>query len=174
MKFFAKTAALAAAMLAGLPAASMANSTLTQYIPVYATVAPGCTLSTSALSFGTYYPFGNNTSSPLIATAPITVQCNYGSTPQLTIYGAQRNSVATPGSTAVFGTMINSNTALNNAGINYTFALDNPLNANPNSNTPATWTSGNAVTYTLTGTLQAGINAATGQYSDQLQANLTF
>ena len=124
--------------------------------------------------FGTYSPFGNNASSPLIATAPITVQCNYGSTPQLTITEAQENSIVSPGSSAAYGAMVNSNTTLNVAAVNYTFGLNNPLNANPNSNTPATWTSANAVTYTLTGTMQAGMNVATGQYSDQLQANLTF
>ena len=133
---------------------------------------PSCTLSVSDLGFGNYDVFGANATTAMTATAPIVVQCNYGATPQLQIYGNAGNSVAIPGGTAAWSDMLNNNNSA--FALQYIYGLDNPLNVNTNSNTPATWTAGKPVTYTLTGTIPAGTNTATGNYNGQLQANLTF
>jgi spore coat protein U-like protein len=87
MKFhtYLGTAALAGLAAAGshffAPAAAAASQTAN--LGVSATVSTNCTISTTALGFGSYDPVGANASADLDGTGGLTVACTKGATATL-------------------------------------------------------------------------------------------
>ena len=76
--------AAAAALGVGLAGGAIA-ATATGNIAVSATVTASCSMTVPTLAFGNYDPIVANASSPLTASANITVKCSSGFTPTLAL-----------------------------------------------------------------------------------------
>lgn len=75
-----------------IPAVTFADSA-TATIAVSATVRRNCTITTTPLAFGTYDPVVANATTPLDATATVTIACTMG-TPAMIGLDAGSNAVA--------------------------------------------------------------------------------
>lgn len=83
-------------LLAGAPG-TFAGSASTS-LAVSATVATNCTITTSAVNFGTYDPVVVNASAPLDGTGTVTVACTKGTNATIGL-GAGANSAQASGTT---------------------------------------------------------------------------
>jgi spore coat protein U-like protein len=168
---------LASALLvAGSIVASVAPAiaaTATSDITVSADVAADCTISTSALSFGSYYQISSHASSPLDATGTVTTTCTTGSGPKITL-GQGSNPAGTSTDAAPLR-------RLNDGGTNY---LSYSLYQDSGHTTVWGNTAGTAASPTADGTAQittiygrvAGAQAPVpaGTYTDTVTATVTF
>jgi spore coat protein U-like protein len=75
---------VAAAMIAAAPSvSSVSAATATANLAVSATVANNCTVSTTALAFGTYDPVVANATADLDGSGRVTVACTRGTAPTI-------------------------------------------------------------------------------------------
>ena len=77
---FQRSVALAAALAAtlGWSSATMFAATATASLSVTATVANNCSISTTALAFGSYDPVTTHASAPLDSTGTVVISCTKG------------------------------------------------------------------------------------------------
>src|SRR5260370_490689 len=76
---------LAVAAVALMSASAFAQGTGTINLSVSATVSANCTISTSALAFGSYDPVSANASAALDGTGGVTVTCTNGAAAAITL-----------------------------------------------------------------------------------------
>jgi len=158
---------------------ALAGSTPTN-LAVSAQVDANCTISTSAVAFGSYDPVSANASSALNGNGSVTIACTKGSAPAITLdlganpVGSQRNMKITGGGSDVLG-----------------YQLFQPPNATPGTAcsfpgssvwgtsvaqtfTPTSPTSKAGRTYNVCGTVAAGQDVSVGSYQDTVVATVNF
>jgi spore coat protein U domain-containing protein, fimbrial subunit CupE1/2/3/6 len=173
---------LAVAALLGIGAVMVAPKAhagnATSNLSVTASVTANCTISTSAVAFGSYDPVVANASNPLNASGSVTIACTKGSAPNVTMdLGAHASG----------GNRYMSDGGSNTLG----YQLYQPPSTTPND--PCTFpgsqvwgTSGSAIftptapgsksarTYNVCGTVAAGQDVAVGSYADTVVATVNF
>jgi spore coat protein U domain-containing protein, fimbrial subunit CupE1/2/3/6 len=156
-----------AALVAGLvgatqPAvnAAAANSNFT----VSASVAANCSISAGALAFGAYDPVTANASTDLDQTSTITVACTKGSTGVVSLNNGSNAS----GSTR----RMKSGTDF----LSYEMYSDSGRSTVWNASNTVSYTAASKATsgLTLYGRVAAGQDVPVGNYSDTVQATITF
>lgn len=175
-----RATALALASLFGLSIAPAHAGSSTQNLPVSASVAANCTISTNALAFGAYDPVVTNASTALNGSGSVAIACTKGSAPAITLglgannVGSVRNMKITGGGTDLLG-----------------YELYQPPNTTPGTacSFPGTqvWGSSGAAiftptapsskasrTYNVCGTVAAGQDVAVGSYQDTVVATVNF
>jgi spore coat protein U-like protein len=162
------------AVLVGTPA-SAGNAT--SNLPVSATVTANCTISTSAVAFGSYDPVSANASTALPGNGSVTIACTKGSAPNITLD---------------LGSNPTGSTRRMKAGAEFlTYELYQPANTTPNTACTGTetqvWgTTGAAIftptspgskagrTYNVCGTVAPGQDVSVGTYNDTVVATVNF
>ena len=175
--------ALALATLLGVSAAVLAPKAhagqAQQNLAVSAQVNANCTISTSALAFGSYDPVVANASTALNGTGSVTIACTKGSAPNITLdnganFASSTRNMKNTGNTDLLQ-----------------YALYQPPNTTPGTactfpGTQAWGTSGAAIftptsptgkaarTYNVCGTVSAGQDISVGTYQDTVVATVNF
>ena len=166
---------VAATIAASKAHAGSANTNLA----VSAQVNANCTISTSALAFGTYDPVVANAATALNGTGSITIACTKGSAPNVTLdngqnYASSTRNMKNTGNTDVLA-----------------YALYQPPNTTPGTactfpGSQAWGTSGAAIftptspaskaarTYNVCGTVSAGQDISVGTDQDTVVAAVNF
>jgi spore coat protein U-like protein len=164
-------AAAAGAVLAmSLPAFA---ATATQSLTVSASVANNCTISTTAVNFGTYDPLsGTDTDN----TGSVTITCTKGTSATIALDTGAHASGSTRRMDDGSGNVL-------------TYELYHPANLNPGAGaayatvwgtsganlfSPAAAPSKAARTFTVSGRITAGQDVAAGNYTDTVQATVNF
>jgi spore coat protein U-like protein len=151
---------------------SFASGTATSDLSVSASVADNCTISTSALAFGSYDPISANASSDLDNTGSVSVTCTSGASANVTL---GQGSNADTGSTDA--------APLRRMADGSSHYLSYSLFSDTNRSTAWGNTSGTGVDHTGTGSsasltvygrITAGQNVPAGSYSDTVVATVTF
>lgn len=155
---------LAVTAVAAPHGARAANTTTT--MAVTATVQPSCTVSATALAFGTYNPLS---ASPLDGTSTITVNCTTGTT-----YTVGLNAGTAGGATVTTRQMV-----LNANTLNYTLYRDSGRTNNwgntPGTDTPASATATtSAAALTVYGRIPALQNVPAGAYADTVTVTVNY
>ncbi len=167
-------AILASTVLAGgllLTAPSLAG-TATSNLEVTATVAANCTITTSAVAFGSYDPIGTNKTAALDNTGSVTVTCTNGSAVTVTL-GQGANAAATSTDAAPLR-------RLKDAGTNhlayslFSDAARTVVWGNTTATGKADTGTGLASLLTVYGRVPQDQNVPTGSYSDTVVATVTF
>ncbi|MBD2665454.1 hypothetical protein B6N60_04408 [Richelia sinica FACHB-800] len=153
------------------PMAAMA-STASSNLSVSASVSPSCTISTSALSFGSYDPVSANTSLALNGTGSVTTTCTNGAS--ATIILDQGSNPSGGSSNAAPLRMMS-----NGSGNNLSYALyQDSARTTTWGNTAGTGLgvigSGTSQTNTIYGSIAGGQNVPVGNYSDTVVATISF
>lgn len=144
----------------------------TANLDVSASVSANCTITTSALAFGSYDPVSAHASSPLDGTGAVNVTCTSGSSGAITL-GQGANSDTGSTDDAPLRRMTDGSTSF----LSYSLFQD--------ASRTEIWgnTSGTGVTHVGTGTenaitiygrVSAGQNVPAGSYSDTVVATVTF
>ncbi len=168
--------ATAAALGFGLSGGAMA-ATANGSIAVSASVSASCSLTVPTLAFGTYDPVVANASSPLTATANITVKCSSGFTPTITLNDGANASGTTKrmlnGAANYLTYNIFQPTDLTGAGAAGCTATEWGSVAGAVAIT-GTWDAATSNNYRLCGNVPAGQTPPAGAYADTVTATLTF
>lgn len=160
--------ALIIMLVAAYPAKLFAGSASAS-LSVSATVANNCTISTSALAFGSYDPIGTNASAPMDGTGSVTITCTKGAT---TTIGLDAGSNA-PGS-GTTRAMITASVKLD-----YELYSDSGRtavwgNSGASLFTPPAAPNRNPRSFTVFGRIPAGQDVASGSYTDSVLATVNF
>ena len=147
-------------------------------LAVSAQVNANCTITTSAVAFGSYDPVSANAASALPGTGSVTIACTKGSAPSITLglglnsAGSQRNMKIVGGGTDVLGYQL------------FQPPDTTPGTACPGSTvwdasvggtfTPTAPTTKAARTYNVCGTVAAGQDVSVGTYNDTVVATVNF
>ena len=157
-------------VLAGtlVTATSIPADSATATIAVSATVRRNCTITTSPLAFGSYDPVVANATTPLDATAAVTIACTMG-TPATIGLGAGANALASQRRLA--------NGA--NAHMNYQMFLDSAHatvwgNDTANHLDAGTAPSKEPRAYLVYGRIPPGQDVPIGPFSDSVVATVNF
>jgi len=175
---------LALAALIGLGAAAVAPKAHAgnagTSLSVTASVSANCTISTSAVAFGSYDPVVANASTALNGTGSVTIACTKGSAPNITLdlganaAASQRNMKLQPGGPDLLA-----------------YQLYQPPSTTPSTActfpgsqiwgtsgaqifTPTSPASKASRTYNVCGTVSAGQDVAVGSYQDTVTATVNF
>lgn len=143
-------------------------------------VNANCTLSTSAVAFGSYNPIGANQTSDLNSIGTITIACVKGTAPTIGL-GLGANASGTsrrmqdttvPGNYLPYELYLPSGTAPN-AACSFPGATVWGTSG-ANLFTPGAAANTSARTYNVCGTIAAGLNPAIGSYQDTVVATVNF
>jgi spore coat protein U-like protein len=167
---FQRSVALAAALAAtlGWSSATMFAATATASLSVTATVANNCSISTTALAFGSYDPVTTHASAPLDSTGTVVISCTKGAAATI---GLNTGSNAS-GSTR----------RMANGGVFLTYEMYKETaktniwgNAGVDLYDAGTAPSSAAQTFTVYGRVSAGqTGAVAGSYGDTVTATVNF
>lgn len=153
-----------------LVAGSSQAGTATANIAVSATIVANCTISASALAFGSYDPIVTNAAANLDNTATLTTTCTTGSAPTITLDQGVNPAI---GSTAVAPARQLASGATNRLA--YALYSDSARTTVWGSIGVATPTaSGTAQTNTVYGRITSAQNKPVGTYTDTVVATVTF
>lgn len=159
----------ALALFSVVPASA---TTTTANLSVTATVVANCTISTTALAFGSYDPVSTHSSSPLEATGGVVVTCTSGASTAVTLgQGSNPNS----GSSDTVPLRRMSDGGTNR--LSYTLYQDmgrNTVWGNTAGTSVAHTGTGTATTLTVFGRVAGAQNVPAGSYSDTVVATITF
>lgn len=140
----------------------------TNTLPVSVMVMANCSLSSAALSFGSYDPIGANQISPLDGLATFQIACTKGANVIITLNNGVNSSNAvgatramTDGSGHYLSYELYSNPARNQI-----WSLTNPISFIPISSA--------TLTETVYGRIPSGQNQAAGSYIDTVTISATF
>ncbi|MDP9151155.1 MAG: spore coat U domain-containing protein [Myxococcota bacterium] len=146
--------------------------TATQNLSVTATIAANCTISTTAVAFGSYDPIVTNASTPLDSTGTVTTTCSTGASPQITL-GQGAN--AGGGSTDTVPVRQMASGAARLGYSLYQQTGRTTVWGNTLATAPAAVTgTGVAQVFTVYGRVPAAQNVATGSYTDTVVATVNF
>ena len=163
---------LAVAAVALMSTSAFAQGTGTINLSVSATVSANCTISTSALAFGSYDPVSANASAALDGTGGVTVTCTNGAAATITL-GQGTNATIGSNDAAPLRRLKDSGTNY----ISYSLYQDSGRSA-VWGNTAGTGVShtgsGAATAISVYGRISAGQNLPAGSYSDTVVATVTF
>jgi spore coat protein U-like protein len=156
-------------LVALLPAGAFAQGSASTTLSVTASVASLCTISTSAVAFGSYDSLGANATSPLDANGGVTVTCTKGSVPVIGLglgshASGSTRQMATAGTDLLAYELYRANDYTSVWGV-YGGANQLTAPAAP-SKAPRT--------FTVYGRVAAGLDPAVGSYSDSVQATVNF
>jgi spore coat protein U-like protein len=156
----------------------------TAVLSVSATVAPNCTISASAVSFGRYESLLANATTPLNATGTVSIACTKGSAPKITMDlgrnpngGRRYMALAAAGASGPADTLYYElyqppssapGTACSFPGT----AAWGPSGAQ--TFTPSPPTNRDPRTYSVCGTIPAGQGVGMGSYADTVVATVNF
>jgi spore coat protein U-like protein len=171
----ARTLIVAGTTVLGLGATSAILAGTEQAdLPVSASVAANCTISTSAVAFGAYDPTVANASTPLDQDGSVTVTCTSGASTTITL-GEGDN--ADTGSTPAAPVRRMSDGAGTPHYLAYSLYQDSGRTTvwgdTAGTGVPHTG-DGTATTVNVYGRVGAGQNVPTGSYSDTVVATVTF
>lgn len=173
LNFTARTLPLTGVILLAIGAASTTDAaTATSNLSVTATVSANCSISTAPVAFGAYDPVSTNASTALSGTGTVNVTCTNGASTTITL---GQGSNAGTGSTDAAPAR-----RLNDGGTNFlTYALfQDAGHATVWGNTAGTGVAntgtGAQTAITVYGTVAAGQNVPSGNYSDTVVATVTF
>ncbi len=163
-----KSAAVACSLL--LVSAFAYGGTTSQNMSVTASVSNNCTLSTPTFAFGSYDPIGTNASTPLDATADLTVTCTQGASTTITM---DQGSNADTGSTAASPLR---RLKTGSEYLSYNLYTDSGRTTVWNGTTGASYTgTGSSTSVTVYGRISSGQTSANaGSYSDTVAVTITF
>lgn len=148
-----------------------------QNLAVSASVTANCTITTSAVAFGTYDPVSANASAALPGNGSVTVACTKGSAPNITLD---------------LGSNASGSTRRMKAGTEFlSYELYQPANTTPGTAcagtetqvwgstgsaifTPTAPGSKSARTYNVCGTVAGGQDVSVGTYNDTVVATVNF
>lgn len=171
----------AAALAAGFGTDASAASAGTN-LNISATVNQTCTISTSAVAFGTYDPVGTNASTALAGTGSLSVTCTNGST-GVTLTLGNGGNYASNGNQRGMGPI---------TGSYLSYELYQPSATTPSAAcgaltqrwgttgaeifTPSgvTWAAASPQTFNVCGNVPAGQNVPAGSYADTVTATVNF
>jgi spore coat protein U-like protein len=168
---FAITKVLLASLLAAY-SLSVNAGTATSNLSVTTSVAASCTISTSAVAFGSYDPVVANSSSALDGTGTVTVTCTSGSTGTVTL-GQGGNADTGSSDTAPLRRML----AGSSDYLSYSLYSDSGRTTvwgNTTETGVARTGTGSSDAVTVYGSVTAGQNVPAGSYSDTVVATVTF
>jgi spore coat protein U-like protein len=146
--------------------------TATANLSVSASVAANCTISTSALSFGSYDPVSTNASTPLSGTGGVTVTCTSGASAAITLDAG--TTPAAGSSNAVPLRQVGDGTGDLLAYALYQDAPHTTAWGNTSGTGIGDTGNGTAQSITVYGSVAAGQNVPAGSYSDTVTATVTF
>jgi spore coat protein U-like protein len=168
----------ATALVAGFATEASAASAGTN-LDISATVNQTCTISTSAVAFGTYDPVGANASAPLAGTGQLSVTCTNGSTGITLTLGNGNNFSA--------------QRRMASAGNFLTYELYQPSATTPGAACAASptqrwgttgaeiftpsgvvWAAATPQAFNVCGSVGAGQNVPAGSYADTVTATVNF
>jgi spore coat protein U-like protein len=160
--------ALVILLLAVGPAKLFAGSASAS-LSVTATVANDCTVSTSALAFGSYEPIATNASTPMDGTGSVTITCTRGAT---TTIGLDAGSNA-PGSGTTRAMLAGG------VKLDYEIYKDSGRttiwgNSGASLFTPPVAPNKNSRSFSVFGRIPAGQDVASGSYNDSVLATINF
>lgn len=147
-------------------------STVTSSLGVSATVNPGCSISTSAVAFGTYAPLSTHATNAATANGTVTVQCTLGTVAVVTLGQGTNASAGSSDASPL--------RRLSDGASHYlTYALFSDFTyLLPWGNTALTGVGhvglGSAVGLTVYGKLDAGQVVPSGAYTDTVVATVSF
>lgn len=145
----------------------LASGTATATMAVSATVVNNCTITTSALSFGTYDPLTTHSATGLDGTGSVTITCSTGSTPTVGI------------STGVNASGSARRLASGSNYLTYELYSDSGRatvwgNSGADLYAPAATPSRTARTFTVYGRVSGGQDVPAGVYTDTVTATVNF
>jgi spore coat protein U-like protein len=161
----------AIAIIGGMIAANANAGVETSNMTVDATISATCTISTTAVNFGTYDPIVAHKTAALAGTGGVTTTCTNGSAATITL-GQGANATATSTDAAPERQMASGTNRLSYQL--YSESTRTTVWGNTSTTGKAITGSGTASTETVYGSVPAGQNKPTGTYSDTVVATVTF
>jgi spore coat protein U-like protein len=160
--------ALLIMFLTAYPAKVLAASASTS-LSVTATVANNCTISTTALAFGSYDPIAANASTPMDGTGTVTITCTKGATTTIGL-DVGSNSPGTGTTRAMLAGGVKLDYEI------YTDSARTTVWGNSGASlfTPAAAPNKNPRSFTVYGRIPAGQDLPTGTYADAVLATVNF
>ncbi len=172
-KWNARMLTVASTTVLGLGAASVIHAgTQTANLPVTATVAANCAISTAAVAFGAYDPAVANAATDLLGTGTVNVTCTTGASTTVTL--GQGGSANTGSSAAV------PLRRMSDGGTNFLsyFLYSENTRTNVWGDTAPTGLAhtgtGSQVALTVYGKVPAAQNVPVASYGDTVVATVTF
>lgn len=162
----------AGASLALLAVPAMAG-TATSNLSVSASIAANCTISTTAVSFGTYDPVSANASTSLTANGAVSTTCTKGASATITL---GQGSNPSSGSTAAAPVRNMSDGGTTPSLMSYQLYSDSGLTTVFDGSTGVAVTgTGSAVSTTVYGKVPSGqTTLPAGTYTDTVVATVSF
>lgn len=146
-------------------------ATATSNLSVDATVAANCSITTTAVAFGSYDPIVTNKTTDLTANGAVNVTCTSGSAATITL-GQGSNAEATSTAGAPLRQMANGTNRLK-YGL-YSESTRTTVWGDTAATGLAHTGTGAAVALTVYGKVAAGQNMPAGAYADTVVATVTF
>jgi len=144
-------------------------ATATANLDVTATISANCTISTSAVAFGTYDPISANNSTPLDATGSVSTTCTSGSSPTITL-GEGANAASGSTASAPLRQMASGANVLG-----YQLYSDSSrATVWADTGVAAPAADGAAQSNTVYGRIAGGQNKPMGSYSDTVVTTVSF
>ena len=174
LRFTARTLPVTGVVLLAIGAASSTTdaATATSNLSVTASVAANCSISTAPVAFGAYDPVSTNATTPLSGTGTVNVTCTNGASTTVTLgQGSNANTGSTDAAPA---------RRLSDGGTNFlTYSLFQDAGhttvwGNTGGTGVANTGTGTQTAITVYGTVAAGQNVPSGNYSDTVVATVTF
>jgi spore coat protein U-like protein len=170
--FMARTLPLTGVILLAIAASSTDAATATSNLSVTASVTANCSISTAPVAFGAYDPVTANAATPLSGTGTVNVTCTNGANTTVTL---GQGSNADTGSTDAVPARRLSDGATN--FLTYSLFQDaghTTAWGNTGGTGVANTGTGTQTAITVYGTVAAGQNVPSGNYSDTVVATVTF
>lgn len=164
------TKALTAVVAISMSGMTAMAGTDTSNMAVSASVSNNCVISAAAMSFGSYDPISTNATTPLDASADLTVQCTNGATAAVTLSEGMNPT----GSSTASAPQRQLSDGTDN--LTYNLYSDSGHSSVWNNDTGEAHSGdGTATTMTVYGRVDAGqTSAAAGSYADTVVATVTF
>lgn len=175
--------ALLAAVLVSAPAGGGTFTTGAATVTVTTTVASNCTISATAIAFGSYDPVGSNGSlgSDLNVPGTITIQCLKSSSPTIALgqgsnFSSTRRLRDAPSNDFLSYELYQPSTAAPAAACTYSGTIWGTSGTYGVTFTPAaTWSASSPFTFNVCGSIPRGQNPSIGiGYQDTVVATVNF
>ncbi|WPB59319.1 spore coat U domain-containing protein [Xylophilus sp. GOD-11R] len=167
----AQSVLIALTAFAGAFVSMHSKADVTSNLQVSATVPVGCTITTTAVTFGNYEPQGTNAGNPADAQGAVNVTCTNGSTTQVILgQGSHADDGSTNG--LPLRRMTNGTNFLS-YGL-FTDSAHAAIWTNESTGGVTHNGTGTPAELTVYGRIPAGQNVPAGNYTDTVQATVVF